>query len=377
MSKIAVITGNRADYWLLRPLMSLLQASQRTELSIIATGAHLKDNGLQVIEKDGFKVAAVVECSPQEDTHFSMTQAIATGIHGFASTFQDLSPDLVVLLGDRFETLTAAISAYGQKIPIAHIHGGEVTFGSLDEGFRHAISKFSHIHFVSHQSYADRLIRMGEAPETVHVVGAIGLDNLANLEVKQKDHLLEELSLPSGDYILVTLHSSTLDDKPSNERATALIEALDSFKENAILITMSNPDPGGQILNTMWQEWSNQQPERVFLIPTLGDNYLQMVAHAQIVIGNSSSGILEVPYLDTPVINIGKRQEGRVMPDGIIQSDYNATSIRNAIQSCKLGLKSKSSRIYGTPGDVAPKICRVLEATSFNNIIYKKFYDAE
>jgi UDP-hydrolysing UDP-N-acetyl-D-glucosamine 2-epimerase len=377
MHKICVVTGNRAEYWLLRPLMRLLNDSEALKLILIATGDHLKGDGIQKICQDGFTINAEVKCCSDDDTYLSMTTAIGKGIQNFAQAYALLKPDIVILLGDRFEILAAAVAAYGQKIPIAHIHGGELTFGALDEGFRHTISKLSHLHFVSHLTYKKRLIRMGETPQTVFVVGAIGLDNLAQFQAKPRRELFRELALNEGKYFLFTLHSSTLDNTSMDKAAKEVMKALEEFQDYKIVITQSNMDPGGQFLNSLWKKWQTEQPHRIHFIPTLGDNYLHMVFHSELVIGNSSSGILEVPYLNKLVINIGQRQKGRIFPQGVFQAGYNINEIKEQISFALSNPSFETSKIYGIPGNIAFSIYEILKNHDLQSLTYKVFYDEE
>jgi UDP-hydrolysing UDP-N-acetyl-D-glucosamine 2-epimerase len=340
-------------------------------LQVIVTGENCNEQRLEKIKQDGFLVDAKVECLMVEDTYLDLGHTIARGIKNFSDVFSDMAPDILVVLGDRYEIFAAAPAAYSLKIPIAHIHGGEVTYGALDEGYRHAISKFSQLHFVSHEDYRRRLMRMGENPKNIYTVGAPGLDYLSTVDfsdtascewVKEKD------------YFLVTLHSTTLGRENPEEQSNCLIEALEAFPEYRVIVTQSNPDPGGKLLNKRWQTWAESNPNVIF-VPILGDDYLKVAYFSKMVIGNSSSGILEIPYLDRPCLNIGVREEGRIIPKGVYGCSFDTQSIKESIQDILENYQG-SSKIYGIPGNISQSIADILSETSFENLMYKRFYDA-
>ena len=373
MRKIAVVTGSRADYWLLRPLLKKLQ--QTKNLKLLVTGEHLNGPGLRKIQDDDFIVDKEVECLSNGDSYLSLAKAISVGVGNFADALFDMKPNIIVLLGDRYETFSAAAAAYSLKVPMAHIHGGEVTHGALDDGFRHTISKMSSLHFVCHDVYKNRLIHMGENPDNIHNVGAIGLDNLFEFK-PNKDFLAftECPFLKTDKYFLLTLHSSTLSAESAESQADKVITALGRFPEYKIVVTQSNRDPDGILLNNKWLEWAAKD-KNVTFIPVLGDDYLHVASYSELVIGNSSSGILEVPYLDRPVINVGTRQDGRIFPKGVLCANFNTTDIVDKINFA-LTTYENSEKIYGTPGSISKKIYSILSGISTENLIYKKFYDA-
>ncbi len=375
MLKVAVVTGSRADYWLLRPLLLKLKLSGY--LNLIITGEHLKESSK--IKVDNFIVDKEVECLSTEDNYVSLVKAISRGVSNFADALCEIKPDMLVLLGDRYETFAAATASYSLKIPIAHIHGGEVTYGALDDGFRHSISKMANLHFVSHEEYKKRLLRMGEEPEKVHTVGAIGLDNLSQVKFDDRDLLFKQYPfLSQKNYFLLALHPSTLSKGNIENQAEAIITALESFSEYNIVVTQSNSDPDGSFLNKKWQNWANNN-KNVYFIPTLGDNYLKVAYFSKMVIGNSSSGILEIPYLNRPVLNLGERQKGRIMPKGVYCVEGNSDKIILMIESI-FDTYIESEKIYGIPGKVSESIFNIIKNFSkhnLNDLIYKKFYDAK
>lgn len=374
--KIAVVTSSRADYWLLRSLMQVLQ--KNGALQVIVTGENCNEQRLEKIKQDGFLVDAKVECLMMEDTYLDLGHAIGQGIKNFSDTLFEMKPEVLIILGDRHEIFAAATAAYSLKIPIAHIHGGEVTYGALDEGYRHAISKFSQLHFVSHEDYRKRLMRMGEIPERIHTVGAIGLDYLSTIDFSVdtpfKNSFMDSYQwIKKDNYFLVTLHSTTLGRENPEEQANCLIEALEAFSDYRIIVTQSNSDPGGQLLNSRWRAWAERNPNVVFL-PVLGDDYLKVAYFSKMVIGNSSSGILEIPYLDRPCLNIGVREEGRIIPKGVYGCSFDAQSIKKSIQDILKNYQG-SSKIYGIPGKISENIATILNETPLENLTYKRFYD--
>lgn len=373
MRKIALVTGSRAEYWLLRPLIRTIPSQS---LMLLVTGDHLAGAGIKKIQDDEFDIHREIECLPQEDTYLGMTKAISRGVANFADALSEIKPDIVVLLGDRYETFAAASASYSLKIPIAHIHGGEVTRGALDDGYRHSISKMANLHFVSHEDYRRRLLNMGEEPERVYNVGAIGLDNLSYPTEKHEENFFQKYPFLKGqNYFLVTLHAPTLSNEHLKDQANALISALNEFPEYQVVVTQSNRDPGGVFLNELWEEWTKKD-KRIHFIPTLGDDYLLAAHFSKMVIGNSSSGILEIPYLDRPVLDIGNRQEGRVIPKGVYNTDFNAEMLRSKICDILKTYKG-SEKVYGIPGEISNKISEILQSISLETLIYKRFNDAK
>lgn len=354
----------------------MLRLKDLQSFLLFVTGEHLLGAGLEKIKTDKFEIKQQIECLSEDDSYLSMAQAISSGISNFAHAFNQHKPDIIVLLGDRYETFAAAAAAYSLKIPVAHIHGGEVTHGALDDGFRHTISKMSSLHFVCHDVYKNRLIHMGENPNSIFNVGAIGLDNLFKFK-PNKDCLTfsEYPFLKTDKYFLLTLHSSTLSAESAESQADELIAALGRFPEYKIVVTQSNRDPDGILLNNKWLEWAAED-KNVTFIPILGDDYLHVASYSEIVIGNSSSGILEIPYLDRPVLNIGTRQDGRIFPKGVFCSRFNAADIVDKINLALTKYK-KSEKIYGTPGCITEEIYKILISVSTENLIYKRFYDAK
>ena len=315
--KICVVTGTRAEYGLLCPLMKEIQIDDALELQIIATGAHLSPEfGLtyKVIEKDGFTIDEKVEMLLSSDTPVAVTKSMGVALIGFADALARLSPDIVVLLGDRYEILAVAEAAMVANIPIAHIHGGEITEGAIDDSVRHAITKMAHLHFVAAPEYRDRVIQMGENPAHVFEVGAIGIDNIVNMTLMSQGELEESLQFPLGEkFFLVTYHPVTVANARRSDALGNLFDALDAFPDYRVLITKSNSDAGGREINRRLDEYAALRKDRVSCYTSLGQlRYLSAMKYASAVIGNSSSGLLEAPILKTPTVNIGDRQKGRL-----------------------------------------------------------------
>ncbi len=372
MRKVAIVTGSRADYWLLRPLIYELR--DRVSVDIIATGEHLLDNKASQFSKDGLDIHHHVECLSSDDSYLAMTKAISRGVSHFSDTFYELQPEAVILLGDRYETFAAAVASYTLKVPIAHLHGGEVTQGALDDGFRHSISKMASVHFVSHQDYKNRLVRMGEKPESIYTVGAIGLDNMAlEMSDNYSEKELDYLPFSHKPYFLLTLHSTTLGNLSVEHQVNSVIKALDRFRGYEIIVTRSNNDPNGRYINEQLQQWSGLN-NHVHFIPVLGDKYLEVASNASLVIGNSSSGVLEIPYLNVPVINIGERQQGRVIPKGVFNVEFDAQKISELIEAT-LRSNVESEKIYGSPGEISSDIANILVKLDLKNYLSKGFYD--
>jgi UDP-hydrolysing UDP-N-acetyl-D-glucosamine 2-epimerase len=374
MRKIALVTGSRAEYWLLRPLIKKLQGNL-TDTMLFVTGDHLITPGLDKFKADNLKITEKVKCLSTSDSYLEMAQAISGGISQFAEIYTKYRPSLIILLGDRYEIFAAASAAYTLKIPIAHLHGGEVTHGALDDGFRHSISKMASLHFVAHDIYKKRLMKMGEDPNHIYTVGAIGLDNIKKDFSKCKIDLGKKYpELENKKYFLLTLHANTLGYEKHTYQSDCVLQALEMFPEYKIVVTQSNYDPDGYSLNKIWKNWAQKNP-RVLFVPTLGDDYLTVASCASIVIGNSSSGILEIPYLDVPVVNIGNRQDGRIFPKGVFSVDFDKKEIMQAMQDA-LNYKQESGKIYGKPGSVTQNIYNILMENLDNISIYKRFYDA-
>lgn len=381
--KICVVTGSRSEYGLLYWLMREIQDDPDLELQIIATGMHLSaEFGLtyRVIEEHGFHINEKVEMLVSSDTPVSITKSIGLGCIGFADTFERLQPDIVVVLGDRFEILAAAQAAMIARIAIAHIHGGEVTEGSIDEAIRHSVTKMAQLHLVATEAFRRRVIQLGEQPDKVFTVGAPGLDNIMRLKLLDRAQLEEALGFSLGGLnFLVTYHPVTLSDREPTEAMQELLSALDECAEAKIIITYPNADTSGRALIDQIHAYRAKRPKHVLIIPSLGQlKYLSLLQYVDVVIGNSSSGLIEVPTFRKPTINIGERQRGRLRAASVIDCAEERSAIKAAIErvlspAYQAGLEHVVNP-YGD-GQSVPKITACLKQANLEGITMKKFYD--
>ncbi len=379
--KICVITGTRAEYGLLYWLLKEIQEDPELELQIIATGMHLSPefgNTYMQIEDDGFVINDKVEMLLSGDTPSAVAKSIGIGTMGFSSSLLRLNPDLIVILGDRFEALSAAQTALILNIPIAHIHGGEVTYGAYDDSIRHAITKMSYLHFVTTDEHRKRVIRLGEHPSRVFNVGAPGIDNILKLKLLSKIDLEKELNVSLVDPVfLITQHPTTLSENPI-EGVVELLEALEYFGKATMIFTKANADNNGREINKLISEFVNLSPMKRKLFDSLGQlRYLSLISYANVVIGNSSSGLLEAPYLNTPTVNIGNRQKGRVRPQSVFDAQ---PSVKEIISMINLALnytfkQDDSYKLFGD-GNTSKKIKTIIKEKVINSLM-KEFYDGE
>jgi len=356
--KIAVVTGTRAEYGLLYWLMKAIQNDSEMELQLIVTGAHLSPgfgSTVNDIEKDGFRIDWKVEMLLSSDSSVAITKSLGLCVIGFADAFDHLKPEIVILLGDRYEILGAAEAAVIARIPIAHLHGGEVTLGAYDNAFRHSITQMSTLHFVARKEYMDRVVNMGADPDRVFLVGPMCLDAMINMELPDKTELENDLGVSLDNPIfVVTYHPETLSDQSSEGQINELLSALDSFPDATMIFTGANADTDGQIINKKMIEFCEAFPERRVFRLSLGmKRYWGLLKIADVVIGNSSSGIIEAPLLDVSVINIGDRQKNRISDRLVVNSPCKRNAISSEISKLKsLPLKkSKDSVTYSEPSN--------------------------
>lgn len=335
--KIAVVTGTRAEYGLLKNLLSEIKNDPDLHLQLIATGMHLSPEfGLTYHEiiDDGFEISKKVEMLLSSDQATGIAKSVAIGLIGFVDAFNELKPDMVVMLGDRFEILSAAQAALFLKIPIAHIHGGELTLGAIDDAIRHVITKMASLHFTATEIYRQRIIQMGEQPGTVFNVGALGVERLKTSVFQPKTTCENALGvILRSPFFLVTYHPVTRAINEIDTEIHALFSALDAFPGVQVIITKSNADEGGRYINSCIDSYAEKNKDRVSAFTNLGEKwYPSVMHHADIMIGNSSSGIIEAQALGKPVVNIGLRQEGRVKSAAIIDCEPTTDAIKQAIE---------------------------------------------
>ena len=383
MIKICVVTGSRADYGLLQWTMKAIEEHSNLDLSVCVTGMHLSNEfGLtyEQIEEDGFKIDENIEILLSSDTSVGITKSIGLGLIGFADFYERTKPDWVLILGDRFEILSAATAAMIARIPIAHCHGGETTEGAVDEAIRHSITKMSHLHFTSTIEYKNRVIQLGEQPSMVHSVGAFGIESINKLKLLTKRELEQSMGFKlDGLIFLVTYHPVTLEERMAEEQFRNLLMTLEMFTKVRVIFTKSNADAEGRIINTMIDDFAKKHSSNTKIFSSLGQlRYLSAVKYCNVVIGNSSSGLIEVPSFNKPTVNIGDRQKGRIKADSVISCGATKIEIKKAID---LALSSehqkkiqKTKNPYGS-GNVSEKVINTLIKTSVEKILFKEFYD--
>ncbi len=381
--KICIATGTRAEYGLLKPLIEKISADDDFILQLLVTGAHLSPEfGLtyRQIESDGYRIDAKVEMLLSSDTAEGITKSMGLGMIGYADALKQLSPDLLVILGDRYEMLAVASTALIFRIPIAHIHGGELTEGAYDDAIRHAITKMSALHFTSTEAYRQRVIQLGEQPESVYNVGAIGLDNIRSLQLLSRDELEKELNITFNRFnYLVGFHPETLSHQSVEVQFNELLQAIDEQTDSFFIFTKANADTNGRIINQMMETYVNKHPEKSVLFASLGTlRYLSVMTQVTAVLGNSSSGIVEAPSIPTATINIGDRQKGRIQAESIINCNANKEEIVSAFQKVKSeGFRKKIKDVvnpYGN-GTASNQIMKIFRTISFDRLSHKTFYD--
>ncbi|HDM8133151.1 TPA: UDP-N-acetylglucosamine 2-epimerase (hydrolyzing) [Vibrio harveyi] len=379
--KVAVFTGTRAEYGLLFWLLKDIQSDPDLTLQLLVSGMHLSPefgDTYKQIEKDGFSIDEKIEILLSSDSAVGTAKSMGLGVLGFADALSRLAPDVLVILGDRFEALAAAQTAMILRIPIVHLHGGEITEGAYDDAIRHAITKLSYLHGTSTEKYRQRVIQLGESPERVKNIGAIGLDHLKRASFMDTQELSESINFSiDKPYFLVTYHPVTLGEEAPEESFQALLDALDMFPDHQVILTYPNADDGGRRIIPMLEEYARSNPERVLAIPSLGQvRYLSAVKHAAAVIGNSSSGIIEVPAFDVPTVNIGSRQKGRLAAKSVLNATATKESISNAVSlAVSRKYKAENENIanpYGQ-GDSSKQVIEMIKGLQFERS--KAFYD--
>lgn len=382
MRKICVVSGTRAEYGLLSGLMKMIQTDPLLELQVIATNMHLSPEfGLtyREIENDGFVINKKVEMLLSADTATSVVKSLGLGMIGFADAYDDLKPDLVVVLGDRYEMLGAVSSALFFQIPVAHISGGDVTEGAYDDAIRHSITKMSHLHFTSTEAYRKRVIQLGEQPSKVFNVGSTGLDNIRQMELLSREALEESIGFALGEKsMLITYHPVTLENQTAARQMEALLRAVDDT-DYRIIFTKPNSDSDGRVIVSMIDDYVKNHPERSVAFTSLGYvRYLSALQYVDVVVGNSSSGIIEVPSFGIPTVNIGDRQKGRLRADSVIDCAPEEAAIRVALKEAAAPAFREKARRTVNPYEQPDTVQRIFEQIKnypLDSIIKKHFYD--
>lgn len=381
--KICVITGTRAEYGLLYWTMKAIKQSSDLELQLIVTGMHLSPefgNTYKEIEKDGFHINKKIEILLSSDTIVGVSKSMGLAMISFGEAFNELKPDCVLVLGDRFEIFSAVSAAMISRIPVAHCHGGEATEGLIDEAIRHSITKMSHLHFASTEEYRNRIIQLGEQPNRVFNVGALGIENINKLKLLSKTEFEKSINFKlAKTNFLVTFHPVTLENASSKRQMENLLNALGSFKDAHIIFTKANADADGRIINGLIDDYVSHHATNSVAFASLGQlRYLSAIKYVDVVIGNSSSGLIEVPSFKKSTINIGDRQKGRIKAKTVI--DCNPTqkditlAIEKALSKPFLDNIKKATNPYGS-GNVSKLITEQIRKANFGSMLKKTFYN--
>lgn len=385
MKRVCVFTGTRAEYGLLAGLMKAIQSDTDLELRLVVSGSHLSpDHGMtcREIEEDGFLIDEKVEVLLSSDSATGISRSMGLGLMGYSDAINRIKPDVAVILGDRYEALAFAIAAVLVQVPILHIHGGEASFGSIDDSFRHCITKLSHLHCVCAETYRSRVVQLGENPETVFNVGSLGVENIKKIKLLSEAELCKILGFQDrSPYFLITFHPDAVSAERTSDQFEELLAALchPAFYEYKLVFTHANSDANGQIINQRIKSFVSDHPHRAVSFVSMGKlRYLSALKHTAAVVGNSSSGILEAPGFKTPVVNIGSRQDGRIRSDNVIDCIPDAEAIVMAVKKAvsKPFVSSLSSmKNPFEKENTAGQIRDLIHETDFEKIGYKQFFD--
>ena len=380
--KICVVTGTRAEYGLLKEVLREIENEPSLSLQLIVTGMHLSKifgNTIEEIRNDGFQIDFEVPILNDGERDLSMSESISAGILNFTVALEKLKPDLLLILGDRFEVFAAATASFLLRIPIGHIHGGETTEGVLDEAFRHSITKMSQIHFVAAEEYENRVVQLGEHPRNVHLVGGLGVDIIKNLKPYSKKRLEKELGVIFRERnLLITFHPVTLEDNTSESDMNQLLAALSTLEETTLIFTMPNADTGSKNIIKIIENFVKKNVDAYSYISLGSQKYLSLLSHVDAVVGNSSSGLTEAPSFGVGTINIGERQTGRLKAASVIDCEPTQKDIIRAfsiLYSCDYQNALHSViNPYGE-GGASHRIVRIIKEVDLEDILIKKFYD--
>lgn len=385
-TKITVLTATRAEYGLLSPIIHELLANDFFDVKVVVTGAHLSlDFGLtyKEIEADGIIIDKKIEILTDSDTSTAVSKSMGLAMMKFAEYFEESRPDILMVLGDRYETLAVCCAAMNARIPIVHLYGGETTEGAIDEAVRHAITKMSYFHFTSTNEYRKRVIQLGENPERVFTVGGVGIENALKMPLLSLEELEESIQFKlDKPYVVVTFHPTTLEEGSAQKQFEEILAAIDENPDMKYIFTKANADANGRVINRMIDEYAGKR-ENVVAFESLGvKRYLSALKYATMVLGNSSSGLLEVPSFKIPTINIGDRQKGRLKADSVIDCEPLKSAVCDSIQKALSpefkALAEAVENPYGD-GNTSQKIVSILEREIKNAGINlkKKFYDVD
>lgn len=378
--KICVVTGTRAEYGLLYWLMRAIEECGDLELQLIVTGSHLSMEHGETYKTIEFTIDKKIDIALSDDSAVGISRSMGLAMSGFGEAFSELKPDLVVLLGDRYEIFCAAAAALVALAPVAHLHGGERSEGAFDEAFRHSITKMSHLHFCAADEYKQRIIQLGENPQMVHNVGGMGIENIKKLKLLSKEEFEKSIEFHlAGKNLLVTFHPATLDGSSAQEQLAELLSALDALEQTHLIFTKANSDTDGKAINAMLEEFVRQNSHKAALFASLGQlRYLSALQFMDAVVGNSSSGLIEAPSFNIGTIDIGQRQMGRLKASSVIECDPTRASIDNALAKLYSSEFQESLKSVQNPygdGCASEKIVEVLKSIDLNNLIKKRFYD--
>lgn len=387
MKNICVLTATRAEYGLLKNVILRLMEVPEFCVNVVVTGMHLEKafgETYHEIEEDGIPVRAKIPILSKEDGAAGISEAMANALMEFGKFFADNRQDLLVVLGDRYEAMAVCIAAMNAQIPIAHIHGGEVTEGAIDDAIRHSITKMSYLHFTGTEQYRKRVIQLGESPDRVFCVGTLGVENIFHQKLLNRQELEESLQFKLGEkYCLVTFHPVTLENSTGIAQVKELLQALDEMPEYRYLITKANADAGGRAINECLEEFAKTRKESIYLTESLGMvRYLSAMKYCTMVIGNSSSGILEAPAMKVPTINIGDRQKGRIQADSVVNCEPVCRDIKEAMRKAETETFRAAVKEQTTPygdGNTSFRIVEKIKEQLLQKKIdlKKKFYDVE
>ena len=384
MKKICIVTATRAEYGLLKPIIDKIHKSEKAELKLVVTGMHLSPEfGLtyKEIEEDGYPIDQRIEMLLSSDTPTGITKSMGVALMGFADYFSADRPDIIVILGDRYEMLMVAVAAMIARIPIAHLYGGEKTEGAVDEAIRHSITKMSQLHFTATEEYRRRVIQLGEQPDRVFNVGALGVENARKVCLLKKEELERQIDFHfSTPTIIVTYHPVTLETLKAGEQFAEILSVIDKHKEISVIFTKANADTDGRIINQMIDEYVRGNSDRCVAYTSLGQKrYLSALQYVDAVLGNSSSGLVEVPSFHKPTVNIGNRQQGRIVAESVICCGYNHYEIEAAIEkalSIEFNDKIMKCKNPYEGNETSLSIIDIIETALDKGInIKKKFYD--